>query len=193
MQNLVYCHGFLSSPASFKCQLLKRYCADTLPALHYLTPDISPHPQIAADTLSALVEPLLDRGEAVGLVGSSMGGFWCTWLAERYGLRAVLINPAVHPARRMAAYLGQPLKGYHDEREYRLGEADRDTMAALEPKLPLRGTYWLLAQTGDEVLDYREAEAFYAGQRADIEPGGDHGFQGFERFCGEITRFLFAE
>ncbi|MFC6977898.1 YqiA/YcfP family alpha/beta fold hydrolase [Microbulbifer taiwanensis] len=131
----------------------------------------------------------------IGLVGSSMGGFWSSYLAERYRLPAVLVNPAVHPARFMPGYLGQVLKPYSGEsREYRLTGADVDTMRRLESELqqPLRGRYWLLAQRGDETLDCREAEDFYRGQRQTIEDGGDHGFQGFARYCEPIVEFLFS-
>ncbi|WP_323846668.1 YqiA/YcfP family alpha/beta fold hydrolase [Microbulbifer magnicolonia] len=193
---LLYLHGFLSSPQSFKCQLMRARLAAEYPRIVFCAPQVSPYPAIAKQSLVSLLDNFLSHKECgpIGLVGSSMGGFWSSYLAERYGLPAVLVNPAVHPSRFMPSYLGQVLTPYSGEsQEYRLTRADVDTMCELEAELrqPLRGRYWLLAQRGDETLDYGDAEDFYRGQRQTIEDGGDHGFQGFARYCGPIVEFLF--
>ncbi|WP_237067550.1 YqiA/YcfP family alpha/beta fold hydrolase [Microbulbifer guangxiensis] len=192
---LVYLHGFLSSPQSFKCQQMRTWLADVHPQVTFYAPHLSPHPGIAIESLTALLDGVVGR-DPVGLVGSSMGGFMATVLGERYQLPAVVVNPAVHPARFMPAYLGQVLRPYSGEdREYRLTQSDVDTMRQLEGKLagPLLGRYWLLAQRGDETLDCREAEAFYREQHQTIEEGGDHSFQGFERYHQAIIDFLFNQ
>ncbi|GAA5525148.1 hypothetical protein Maes01_01713 [Microbulbifer aestuariivivens] len=195
---LIYLHGFLSSPQSFKCQQMRAWLADSHPRITFCAPQLSPHPGIAMEALSALLQRYTTQQAPVpiGLVGSSMGGFMATVLGERYRLPAVLVNPAVQPARFMPAYLGQTLRPYSgEEREYRLTRADVDTMEELEGEIPapLQGRYWLLAQRGDETLDCREAEAFYRGQRQTIEEGGDHSFQGFERYHQAIIDFLFNQ
>lgn len=205
---LIYLHGFLSSPQSYKCQLMRGWLAAERPRIVFCAPQVSPYPEIAMQSLVSLLEGFNSRADTgpLGLVGSSMGGFWASYLAERYNLPAVLINPAVHPARFMPDYVGQTLRPYSGgesgsenagedgaAQEYRLTGADVDTMRQLEAQLirPLRGRYWLLAQRGDETLDCREAEAFYRGQRQTVEDGGDHGFQGFARYCEPIVEFLF--
>ncbi|MFI2812970.1 YqiA/YcfP family alpha/beta fold hydrolase [Microbulbifer sp. M83] len=190
---LLYLHGFLSSPQSYKCRLMEEWVARHRPHMSFRAPLISPHPALA----SAALEEILDqnRGASIGLVGSSMGGFYATLLAERHGLPAVVVNPAVHPARFMPAYVGQPLAPYSGEpHEYRLSGADVANMRSLEAELQgsFRGRYWLLAQRGDETLDFREAEGFYRGQRQTVEEGGDHSFQGFEQYCEPIVEFLFG-
>lgn len=195
---LIYLHGFLSSPQSHKCQLMRERLAAEHPHIVFCAPQVSPYPEVARQSLLSLVEGFIAAGDCgpIGLVGSSMGGFWSSYLAERYELPAVLVNPAVHPARFMPAYLGQVLKPYSGEaQEYRLTRADVDTMRQLETELarPLRGRYWLLAQRGDETLDFRDAEAFYRGQRQTVEDDGDHSFQGFARYCEPIVEFLFNE
>ncbi|WP_237057189.1 YqiA/YcfP family alpha/beta fold hydrolase [Microbulbifer sediminum] len=190
---LLYLHGFLSSPQSYKCRLLEEWLVRERPHISFRAPLVSPHPAVASAELEAIVDECKDA--TIGLVGSSMGGFYASLLAERHGLRAVVVNPAVHPARFMPAYLGQQLAPYSGEpREYRLDAADVDNMRRLEAELqpPLRGRYWLLAQRGDETLDCREAEAFYRGHRQTVESGGDHAFQGFERYCEAIVDFLFT-
>ncbi|MFD1217373.1 YqiA/YcfP family alpha/beta fold hydrolase [Microbulbifer celer] len=192
---LIYLHGFLSSPQSYKCQLLKQWLQQERPDVIFYTPLISPYPGEAAESLGHLLEELVrTHNGPVGLAGSSMGGFWSTWLAEQHGLPAVLINPAVHPARLMPKHLEQDLQPYSGELQtYRLRQRDVDTLLELEQSLPtpLEGRYWLLAQRGDETLDCREAEQFYRGQRHTIEEGGDHSFQGFARHMSALVDFLF--
>ncbi|MCX2781091.1 YqiA/YcfP family alpha/beta fold hydrolase [Microbulbifer thermotolerans] len=193
---LIYLHGFLSSPQSFKCRLMRDCLIADYPRIIFCAPQISPYPETARQALVSLLENFRsdDSCGPIGLVGSSMGGFWATYLAEHYRLPAALVNPAVNPARRMPEYVGQTLRPYGGgTEEYRLTPADVDTMHRLEAGLqhPLRGRYWLLAQRGDETLDYREAVDFYRGQRQTVEDGGDHGFQGFARYCKPIVEFLF--
>ncbi|WHI51652.1 YqiA/YcfP family alpha/beta fold hydrolase [Microbulbifer sp. MLAF003] len=195
---LIYLHGFLSSPQSFKCQLMREQLGADHPSIIFCAPQISPYPAIAQQSLVSLLKGFLKSADCgpIGLVGSSMGGFWCTYLGERFNLPAVLINPAVRPSRFMPAYIGQVLRPYSGEqRDYRLGRGDVDTMEHLEAELPspLSNRYWLLAQRGDETLDYRDAEDFYRGQRQTIEDGGDHSFQGFARYCDPIVEFLFNQ
>ncbi|WKD49281.1 YqiA/YcfP family alpha/beta fold hydrolase [Microbulbifer spongiae] len=168
------------------------------PHIVFCAPQIPPYPSIARQSLLALLEGFLQSGDCgpVGLLGSSMGGFWCTYLGERLHLPAVLINPAVRPSRFMPAYVGQVLRPYNGgPQEYRLTESDVATMGRLEAELaqPLRSRYWLLAQRGDETLDCRDAEDFYRNQRQTVEAGGDHGFQGFARYCDPIVEFLFNQ
>ncbi|WP_299595123.1 YqiA/YcfP family alpha/beta fold hydrolase [uncultured Microbulbifer sp.] len=192
---LVYLHGFLSSPQSYKCQELKTWLMEFRPDIVFYAPLISPYPEKAAMALGAAVGEFVARHTGpIGLVGSSMGGFWSTWLAEQHQLPAVVVNPAVTPSRFMPGYLGQDLKPYSGEMQtYRLQPADVDKMQQLEAAIPtsLSGRYWLLAQRGDETLDCREAEAFYRNQRQTIEDGGDHSFQGFARYAEALVDFLF--
>ncbi|WP_226703902.1 YqiA/YcfP family alpha/beta fold hydrolase [Microbulbifer elongatus] len=192
---LIYLHGFLSSPQSYKCELLKDWLKESRPDVVFYAPLISPYPAEAATVLGNAVNAFVSQHKGpIGLVGSSMGGFWSTWLAEQYNLPAVIINPAVAPSRFMPNYLGQDLKPYSGEMQtYRLQASDVDKMQQLEAAIPevLTSRYWLLAQRGDETLDCREAERFYRGQRQTIEDGGDHSFQGFARYAEALVDFLF--
>ncbi|MCH9690847.1 MAG: hypothetical protein K0U59_02100 [Gammaproteobacteria bacterium] len=192
---LIYLHGFLSSPESSKCQQLRDWLARERPDIVFYAPLISPHPAIAAESLTLSLQQFLNtehRGQ-IGLVGSSMGGFWANFLAERHQLPAVVVNPAVRPARFLPEYIGRTLYAYSGEqRQYQLTEHDVASMSDLESHLSASvGRYWLLAQRGDETLDCREAEQFYCGQRQTVENGGDHSFQGFARYCAPLVDFLF--
>ncbi len=127
----------------------------------------------------------------VFLLGSSLGGFWATYLAETRGLPAVLINPAVSPQRRFQALVGQTLKNYHTAETCILTADDMADLAACDvDRLNNPDLYWLLAQTGDETLDYREAVAKYRGCRQTVETGGSHAFDGYEGWLPDIAEFF---
>ena len=192
MPHLLYIHGFLSSPASHKAVLVKNWLTKNRPDISYHCPALSAYPDQAQAGLEVLVESLLP--EPLYLLGSSLGGFWATWLVEKYDLRAVLINPAVKPSMLKPDYLNVELQNYHTDESYVLGEADVDTLLAANVEQVRRvQNYLLMVQTGDETLDYREAVNKYAGCRQIVEEGGDHSFQGFENRIAEAIDFLLED
>ncbi len=191
MPSLIYLHGFLSGPGTVKAQALGDYLRAQNMAVTYRVPALPEEPDRALAAAETVLREELAAGPApIGLIGSSMGGFYATILAERYGLRAVLINPAVQPHRHIHQYLGEIVNPYSGRR-FTLDQSHVNALAAMQPAVPAHPErLWLLAQTGDEVLDYREAVAFYAGCRQTVEPGGDHRFQGFERYLPDLIKFL---
>lgn len=188
---IIYLHGFLSSPLSAKARLLAAYLAAQTRPLHYCVPALPEEPARAlAAAEAALLEQRAAGAAPIGLIGSSMGGFYATVLALRYGLRAVLINPSVLPQRRIEQLFGEHENPYSGRR-FALDASHAAELAAMAPpQIAQCDKFWLLAQCGDEVLDYREAVQFYAGCKQTVEPGGDHQFQGFERFLPEVVDFL---
>ncbi len=188
MTALVYIHGFLSSPESHKALQLKRWLEEERSDIDYHCPALSAYPGEVQRDLEGLIESLLP--EPIYLMGSSMGGFWATWLAEKYDLPAILINPAVKPTGLMPSYVGVELKNYHTDDTYILGNKDIEALAALELAEPKRPeNYCLLVQSGDETLDYRQAVNYYNASKQLLEEGGDHGFQGFERHIPSSVAF----
>ncbi len=185
---LLYLHGFNSSPASWKAQALARFIDAHALAIDYRVPRL---PFVPADAMSALVAEVesLAMDRRVVLVGSSMGGFYASCLAERFALRAVLINPAVHPHKLLRDYLGEN-RNFHDGLVQNLDEQHISQLRALERPLRQAGAYWVLVQTGDETLDYRLATARYRAHRMTIAPGGSHGFDDFEQFIPAILAYL---
>jgi predicted esterase YcpF (UPF0227 family) len=184
---IVYLHGFNSSPASGKARQLGEYMASIGRQADYLCPALPNSPRAAI----AEVEGLLERHQpaAVTLVGSSLGGFYATHLAEKHGWKAVLVNPAVHANLLLRGALG-PQTNWHSGEKWVLTETHLVELAALDvAAITQPERYLLLAQTGDEVLDYRAAVAYYAGARQIIEDDGDHGFVGFERHYPTILDF----
>ncbi len=192
MRTIVYLHGFRSSPASVKATALQR-AVEALPAAdrpRYLVPPLHHDPARAiADVPHLLHELSIDPATDLTLVGSSLGGYYATYLAERLGARAVLINPAVRPFDDLRSYVGAQTNLYSGE-TFVLTPAHFGALAALRvPGITRPERYFLLVQTGDEVLDYREAVARYGGAWQHVEGGGDHGFQRFEAQIPAILRF----
>ena len=177
MTKILYIHGLNSSPASTKAQQLlgamtRIGIADSL----YL-PELHHHPRQAIAQLEALITGA--EADQLVLVGSSLGGYYATWLAHRHGLKALLINPSVLPHKRFVDGL-ELQTNYYTGESWQPTEGHRSALAELEvpvPQDPQRCQVWL--QTGDETLDYREAEVTYRGCALRIQAGGDHGFQGF--------------
>lgn len=188
MAALLYIHGFLSSPLSFKARQTQSWLAVHHPEIEFYCPQLPPYPAQTQTILEATVKKLFPQ--PVYLMGSSLGGFWATWLAEKYDLRAILINPAVRPQDFMPAYLEVDLKSYHTDDSYRLHSRHIDEIIAADITVSRKSNYWLLVQTGDETLDYRQAVHKYAGCKQTIEEGGDHAFQGFERYLQDCIEFF---
>jgi hypothetical protein len=184
---IVYLHGFNSSPASGKARQLGEHMARIGRLPDYYCPALPNSPREAIALVEAELAPR--RPESVTLVGSSLGGFYATYLAEQHGWKAVLVNPAVHAHVLMRGALG-PQTNWHTDEKWVFTEEHLAELAALDVRAITRPErYLLLAQTGDEVLDYRDAVAYYAGTTQIIEEGGDHGFVGFERHFQTILDF----
>ncbi|OGA73743.1 MAG: esterase [Betaproteobacteria bacterium RIFCSPLOWO2_12_FULL_65_14] len=183
---ILYLHGFNSSPQSHKAQVMQRYMEERDLGKQFACPALPP---LAPQALEEIEKFDLQRG--VCLVGSSLGGFYATYLAEKHGLRAVLINPAIEPHVGLRAYLG-PQKNLHTGEPYELTEAHlREWQKLTVPRItPQR--YLLLVETGDEVLDYRSAVARYAGAEQVVVQGGDHSLQSFPQHLPRILEFCRA-
>lgn len=168
---LIYIHGLNSSPASFKANLLKRRLESMGRGAEFLARALPDRPRVAA----ALLEVEVAAHPGAALVGSSLGGFYATWLAERHGLKAVLVNPAMRPYEGLRQFLGTQQNLYTGER-YELTQAHLDELAAMEvAAITHPERYLLMVETGDEVLDYRHAVKRYRGCRQIVIEGGDHG------------------
>jgi predicted esterase YcpF (UPF0227 family) len=190
---IVYLHGFNSSPASAKAQQLGNAIAALDPRSRpaYFVPQLPHRPATALRSVMDWVDAANcpSGKDTLTFVGSSLGGFYATFLAERYGAKAVLINPAIRPAESLASYLG-PQRNPVSGETY---ELTREHFAELEAFNVVRVTqpqrYFLLVQSGDELLDWREAVAFYGGAWQSVQGGGDHAFQHFDTQIVPILRF----
>jgi predicted esterase YcpF (UPF0227 family) len=175
----------VSSPRSKKAVLLGDYLRNVVSGIDYVVPEMHHRPSQAIGQAAEACEGV-DAGDLT-LVGSSLGGFYATVLAERLGCRAALLNPAVRPHAHFHKYLG-PQKNIYTGEEFVLTEAHVQELRALQPAAITRPErYWLFVETGDEVLDYREAVDFYRGALHTVVRGGDHTLVSFPEHVPEIA------
>lgn len=184
---LLYIHGFNSSPASFKANVLRERLTQLGRAAEFLCPALPDRPAQAM----ALLENMVHQHDidSTTLVGSSLGGFYATYLVEKYGMRAVLLNPAISPQTGLRAYLG-PQKNLYTGKAYVLTEqhiAELDRLGVPRPADLSR--YFLITATGDEVLDFREGVERFRGAKQIIINGSDHGMGDFVHYLDKILVF----
>jgi len=187
---ILYLHGFRSSPLSSKAVLLGD--AARARGLAYLCPQLPASPAESAQLALTLAQEMLKNqssADALTVVGSSLGGYYANWLAERLGCRAILLNPAVHAARDLVSQVGTHAN-YHDGAPFVFKPEYIDELAALAAPVTRPKRYFLLACTGDEVLNWREMAAVYAGCHQRIVAGGDHGISDCARWLPEVLNFV---
>ena len=190
MPTLLYLHGFNSSPQSKKALETQRWCAENAPQIKFVCPALPPFANQAIALLRRLVEAELPQ--QVYVVGSSMGGFFATCLAEQYNLRAVLINPAVSPGRGLQDWLGEN-SNYITGEKWIFEPQHIEEYLALDPaEIEYKNNYRVLLQTGDEVLDYRDAQRRYQGCDVVIEQQGDHSFKNYRQHLASMYQFLIS-
>ncbi|MEH6822825.1 MAG: YqiA/YcfP family alpha/beta fold hydrolase [Motiliproteus sp.] len=187
----LYIHGFNSSPQSYKVRQLQQWLSGLDQAERLQVPCLPYQPADAIALLERLVRQQAAR--PLVLLGSSLGGFYATWLTEQFGarqsIRSVLINPSVRPFDLLDVWLGENENIYTHER-YLLTREHLQQLKALDcPQLQDPSRYLLLTQTGDEVLDYRQAVEKYHQAPQVVTPGGEHGFANFESYWPRIFQF----
>lgn len=181
---ILYLHGFCSSPASWKSRLLAEAMAARGQSAQFVCPMLSPVPDEAVAQAGCLIEAAQGR---VTLVGSSLGGHYAAYLAERYDLSAVLINPAAVDRLDLAKFIGDHVNFHTGDRFTFTPAHAAQLRAQCLPLTPAR--YWLWLEEGDEVLDWRQAAEVYAGCRQMVLPGGDHSFTKFPEFIPQLLEF----
>jgi uncharacterized protein len=181
----IYLHGFASSPESAKAKMLGQWFADRGRGADFASP---PLPISPAEVMRMFVESIhLQPGDT--LIGSSLGGFYATVLAERYGCSAVLLNPVVHAARDLATKVGTNL-GYHDGQKFDFTVRHVDELRALEMgAISFPDRYFLVAAKGDEVLRWQDMVNFYSGAKKKVLEGSDHGLSDFAEYIDEVAQF----
>ncbi len=188
--HILYLHGFRSSPRSYKARVVHGRMAALGRAHELICPQLPASPKAAMDLVLTLAGRYADKGpDQIAVIGSSLGGFYATWLAERFGCRAALVNPAVDPLKDLDKHVGVTT-AWHSDEPFEFKRAYIDELAALKvDRITRPERYFLLAATGDEVLDYRDMVAHYAGAHQHVIEGSDHAVSEFAHYVDEVLAF----
>lgn len=187
--HLLYLHGFRSSPRSAKAQQLARLVAGRFPQVHWWCPQLPPSPRAAMELVLAGLAGWPRATMAV--IGSSLGGFYATHVAETTGCRAVLLNPAIDPARDLGRFIGEQASWHDPAERFMFEPAFVAELRALEHgPVAAPANYFAIIAKGDEVLDWREMSGRYPGARIKLLEGSDHGISDFDRHAGDVLAFL---
>jgi predicted esterase YcpF (UPF0227 family) len=191
MNNLLFVHGFNSSPLSKKAQQTKEYLKQHLPNVKFYCPQLAVTPKAAIKQLEEylLSDSKLSPSENWVLIGSSLGGYFSTYLSETYGVKTVLINPAIKPYELLAGYVGEQVNPYTQER-YQVENKYLEDLMALEKQKIEKNNYMVMVQTGDEVLDYQQAVDKFNACHLIVQPEGDHSFVDYENMLPQIVDFF---
>ena len=188
--HLLYLHGFRSSPQSAKAKKMAAVVAERYPRVHWWCPQLPPSPKRAMHDIMDKLQTW-PRGGSMAVVGSSLGGFYATWVAEQMDCKAVLLNPAVEPARDLGKYIGEQTS-WHDPTETFFFKPEFvDELKSLHAG-PLKHpeNYFAVIAKGDEVLDWREMTGRYKDAHIRLLEGGDHAISDFDTHLPAILDFL---
>jgi predicted esterase YcpF (UPF0227 family) len=190
VKRLLYLHGFRSSPQSFKAQWMAAWVRRHAPTLTWACPQLPPSPAAALTLIRTLTAGWTAGG--CGVIGSSLGGFYATVLAEELGCRTVVVNPAVDPARDLAAHIGRQTLYHSPADSFDFKPEYVAELRAMAPGPRLRHPERILAliAKGDEVLDWREMTARYAHGPLKLIAGSDHGLSDFDRHVPDLLAHL---
>ena len=187
--HLLYLHGFRSSPASTKARMTAAAVAERFPNVTWLCPALPASPKAA---VAAVEQHIADwPRESMAIIGSSLGGFYATWLAEKWGCKAVLLNPAVRPSRDLARYLGNNAQWHDPDKNFIFEAAYVQELQAQELAFvtsPHR--YFAVIAKADEVLDWREMTRHYEGASVKLLPSGDHALSDYAQHLDEVLTFV---
>ncbi len=188
---ILYLHGFRSSPQSFKARSMAQHLAALGRADEYLCPQLPASPLQAMQLLEGVMQT--KPAHEITLIGSSLGGYYANYLAEKFGCKAILLNPAVQVPRELAKYVGVTT-AYHSDDVFEFKQehvAELDAYSVTAITRPER--YFLLAATGDEVLDWRDMVAHYSAAKQIVIQGSDHGMADFTDYLDQIMAFICLE
>lgn len=176
---MLYLHGFGSCGEGNKSTELKRYFGEE----NVLSPDL-PYAPLDAITY---IDSLITHENIDTLIGSSLGGFYATYFAEKYAMKAILLNPSIQPWDTLSAYVGWQ-KRFCDEEVFEFKSTYLTQLRTLEVEVT-NGIYLVLLQSEDEVLDYTKAQSLYNTHKIIVEYGGNHRFENIDEYMSMIEKF----
>ena len=191
---ILYLHGFRSSPDSYKSRLLATEMQNRQLSHQWFAPQLPASPAQAIALSEDIIRQQIDTNaldveQDLVIIGSSLGGYYASVLAQRWNCRSILLNPAVHAARDLATQVGTHTQ-YHSDAPFHFLPEYVDELAAMEPRPPVNPQRCLLvAAKGDELLDWREMVAWYKGSHILLLEGSDHGISDFEQYMPKVLEF----
>lgn len=189
MNNVLFIHGFNSSPLSAKAQLTQNYLAEYFPEVKFHCPQVATTPKAAIAQLEQYFIDSNSLTDTWALIGSSLGGYFSTYLSEVYGVKAALINPAIKPYELLSKYIGEQVNPYTQER-YQVESNYLNDLIALKQNTVSKENFMVMVQTGDEVLNYQQAVDKFEGSKLIVQQGGDHSFVDYQNMLPQIVEFL---
>ena len=182
---VIYIHGFGGSGEGSKAKAFREYFRGVDES--FIAPSLSYVPELAIKTLEELIE---SYSEDVKLIGSSLGGYYTIYLAQKYDLRALLINPSIYPYETLKMAIDEAVC-FYDESSYEWRGSHLEMLQNYRVQTPKESNFLLLVQKGDELLNFQEAVDKLPDAKIVIEDGGSHGFDGIERHFEGVRDFLF--
>lgn len=190
--HLLYLHGFRSSPQSTKARMVAERIARQHPSVTWWCPQLPPSPRAAMDLVLQRVGGW--PADRMAVIGSSLGGFYATVVHNATGCRAVMLNPAVHPARDLAKYIGEQVSWHDPDERFFFEPRYVDELRALDsPGLRDPSKVFAVVAKGDEVLDWREMTARFPGARIQLLEGSDHAISAFDAHIDDVLQFALAD
>lgn len=189
--HILYLHGFRSSPNSAKAIATAKAVVARDSQVTWLCPALPPSPRQAMAEVLQSVQHW--PRESMAVIGSSLGGFYATWLAERLGCKAVLLNPAVRPARYLIDHIGEHAQWHDPEQHFFFDASYLDELLVQEVvQITQPERYFAVIAKGDEVLDWREMADHYQGARIKLLPGSDHAISDYvEHHLNDVLNFVY--
>jgi hypothetical protein len=187
--HLLYLHGFRSSPQSTKARMMAATMADQHPEIIWWCPQLPPSPK---EAMQMVMDGIADwPRDSMAVVGSSLGGFYATHVAEQTGCNAVLLNPAVNPARDLAKYIWEQTSWHAPQERFFVKEEFMQELRLLEcGPITHPERYLAIIAKGDEVLDWREMHGRYAACTVRLLEGGDHAISDFAAHMPAVMAHL---
>ena len=189
---LINVHGFLSSHESDKINRFRKCIEDDFKSIDFISPKLPDNPEPAVELIEEIIEERRNHYDAIGLVGHSLGGYFSTYIASRYNIKATLVNPVVRGYEIMCEFFGKCYNPYTNE-SFEIKEQDIEFLISINMEsIPDKSLFLVMQQMGDEILDPEDALAYYKGCATILEEGGNHEFVEFSNYAKSIIKFLYG-